>query len=190
MSQSEPAKNSEEQELSEWEQDAMKRMESKFSLSPEEESPFKDLKLIHKDVIRGSHFLAYQSEDPEHPICIYSEKNRFRAVISMLTGSWAPDLDILLNLIHKAETEILDSYEEDELDTFGIRVNNDSYVVGYVVGGSSPIVASKDLLIRILEFYTQAMAELPEKFPEHLVTKSRQTLARIRQEIGKDTTES
>ena len=39
MSQSEPAKNSEEQELSEWEQDAMKRMESKFSLSPEEESP-------------------------------------------------------------------------------------------------------------------------------------------------------
>tara|TARA_B100002051_G_scaffold276807_1_gene328645 strand:- start:61681 stop:62265 length:585 start_codon:yes stop_codon:yes gene_type:complete len=184
MSHSDPSTNSSDmEELSEWERDAMKRMENKFSLSPEEESPYKDLRLIHKQLIRGSHFLAYESDDSDQRIYLYSEKNRFRAVIAMLIGSWAPDLNILLELIQKAESDQLDSYEEDELDTFGIRVNEDSYVVGYLTAGSSPIVASKDLLLQILEFYVESMAELPESFSKEQVEQCRLTLTEIRSSL-------
>ena len=175
--------NASMEELSEWEKDALKRMESKFSLSPEEESPYKDLSLIHKDVIRGSHFLAYEGEDPDKPICIYSVKNRFRAILTMLTGSWAADLDILLDLILKAESEELDSYEEDELDTFGIRVNAESYVIGYLTGGSSPIVATKDLLLQILEFYVTSMESLKRVFSQDAIEAHRVRLSKIRQKL-------
>lgn len=170
-------------EMSEWERDALKRMENKFSLSPEEESPYKELELIHKDVIRGSHFLAYRNQDAQQPIVMYSEKNRFRAVISMLVGSWAADLELLLNLILKAEQDSLDAYEEDELDTFGIRVNEDSYVVGYLTGGSSPIVASKNLLLRILEFYLEAWENLPPADVPSLQS-CQERIARIRKRLA------
>ncbi|MCB1169130.1 MAG: hypothetical protein KDK25_02295 [Leptospiraceae bacterium] len=166
--------------MSEWERDALKRMENRFSLSPEEESPFKHLELIHKQVIRGSHFLAYKGDQESEPICIYSEKNRFRGVLKMLLGSWAADLTLLLELLLKAEKQELDTYEEEELDTFGLRVNEDSYVVGYLTGGSSPIVATKDLLLQILQFYLDAMEALSS---EGSLKQCRQTLYDIRQQV-------
>lgn len=151
--------------MSEWERDALKRMENRFSLSPEEESPYKHLPLLQKKVIRGSHFLAYGGESREEPICIYSEKNRFRAVIKMLLGSWTSDLPLLLRLLEGAEKDALDVYQEEELETFGIRVNRDSYVVGYTTAGSSPIVATKDLILQILDFYIGALESLNTQDP-------------------------
>ena len=149
-----------EDNLSEWEADALKRMEAKFSVSPEEESPFKHLRLIHKDVLRGSHFLAYENDATEPAIKIYSEKNRFRYLLSMLTDNWAADLQDFLQLTLLAVQDKMDSFQEEELDTFGLKVSDDSFIVGYRSGAISPIVATKDLLIRILDFYVKSLERL------------------------------
>lgn len=161
-----------EEELSEWEQEALKRMEAKFALSAESESPYINLPMLIKEKIRGTEFLSYSNVNMQYdssnaPILIYSEKNRFRYILNMIVESWASELADLIELIIQAEKELSQSDEvemelEQELSSFGMDVTHDGYTVGYPGGSSSPIFMARDLLAGILNLYFQSAISVQE----------------------------
>lgn len=180
-----------EEELSDWEKDAMQRMEAKFALSALEESPFKELPVLLNSKVRSTEFVCYhntkgldlklQTENSESvsgadiPILVYSEKNRFRYILGMLMNSWSVDLDILLAGLLTAEQAVRNNSEipaetEEELSSFGVEVTADGYTIGYHGGSHSPVFMARDLLTGILKLYCDAAGMLKQqgRYPDSL----------------------
>lgn len=146
-----------ENEISVHEAEMLKRLEARYSManSTIEESPFRHLLIINKAVIRGTHFLAYSNDSSDDdfqksPVIFYSEKNRFFQICRSLMTDWWQDLDQLIQLLILSEQQGSNSDYDLELSQFGLQVSHDCYIYSY--GGSTPIFASKDLLVSILEF--------------------------------------
>jgi hypothetical protein len=153
--------------LSDYEQEMLKRLEAKYSLPAEEESPFRGFPVHKAQVIRGTHFLSYVNEVqfrslmstfPDElattPLLFYSEKNRFQAICRSLMLDWSQELDRIAELLLEGEQGI---DHEMELQTFGLQIREDCYIYGYA--GTPPIFASKDLFLSILQFVADSALE-------------------------------
>lgn len=149
-----------ESSLSDYEREMLKRLEAKYSLPAEEESPFRGFPVLKAQVIRGTHFLSYVNEVqfrslmstfPDElattPLLFYSEKNRFQAICRSLMLDWSQELDRISELLLEGEQGI---DHEMELQTFGLQIREDCYIYGYA--GTPPIFASKDLFLSIFQF--------------------------------------
>lgn len=161
--------------LSDYEHEMLKRLEAKYSLPAEEESPFRGFPVQKARVIRGTHFLSYVNEVqfrslvstfPEElattPLLLYSEKNRFLSVCRSLMLDWNQELDRIAELLLESERGV---DHEMELQTFGLQVREDCYIYGYA--GTPPIFASKDLFLSILQFMADSAMEakyVPREF--------------------------
>lgn len=163
-----------ESSLSDYEQEMLKRLEAKYSLPAEEESPFRGFPVLKARVIRGTHFLSYVNETqfrslmstfPDElvttPLLFYSEKNRFQAICRSLMLDWSQELDRIAELLLESEQG---TDHEMELQTFGLQVREDCYICGYA--GTPPIFASKDLFLSILQFVADSALEAKHVSPE------------------------
>jgi hypothetical protein len=164
-----------EPSLSEYEQEMLKRLEARYSLPAEEESPFRGFPVLKARVIRGTHFLSYVNEIqfrslistfPDElattPLLFYSEKNRFQAICRSLMLEWSQELDRIVELLLESEQG---NDHEMELQTFGLQVREDCYIYGYP--GMPLIFASKDLLLSIFAFAAESGMEakhVPSQF--------------------------
>lgn len=171
-----------ESSLSDYEQDMLKRLEAKYSLPAEEESPFRGFPVLKARVIRGTHFLSYVNEAqfrslmstfPDElvttPLLFYSEKNRFQAICRSLMLDWSQELDRIAELLLESEQG---TDHEMELHTFGLQVREDCYIYGYA--GTPLIFASKDLFISILEFVADSALEA-----KHVPSEFQKTCRRV-----------
>lgn len=156
-----------DRDYSEHEEEMLKRLEAKYSLPAENESPFYGLPVHRARVIRGTHFLSYLNpgvrqidsaanlpEEVASPLLFYSEKNRFQGICRSLMLDWNQELDRIAELIKEAENG---ADHEWELQSFGLQVREDCYIYGYA--GGPPLFASKDLFLSILEFVAESAAE-------------------------------
>ncbi|MBW7857356.1 MAG: hypothetical protein H3C43_03420 [Leptonema sp. (in: Bacteria)] len=173
-----------ENEISMHEAEMLKRLEARYSManSTIEESPFRHLPIINKAVIRGTHFLAYRNDDAdfqESPVIFYSEKNRFFQICRSLMTDWWQDLDQLIHLLTLSEQQ--DSYDL-ELSQFGLQVSHDCYIYSY--GGSTPIFASKDLLVSILEFAIDSAKIVFENSMVGMIALADQEIKKLRLAIS------
>lgn len=171
-----------ESSLSDYEQEMLKRLEAKYSLPAEEESPFRGFPVLKARVIRGTHFLSYVNETqfrtlmstfPDElvttPLLFYSEKNRFQAICRSLMLDWSQELDRIAELLLESEQG---TDHEMELQTFGLQVREDCYIYGYA--GTPPIFASKDLFLSILQFVADSALEA-----KHVPSEFQKTCSRV-----------
>ncbi len=187
-------------ELNEYELEILKRLENKFSMDPEEESPFKKYPLIKKTKIQGTYVLSYKNIVNLHPILtieekfknsdilLYSEKNRYQFLIEPLMTFWQNEIHTLfllciqkemdifkkfsknsnklkenlnksafvniLEIINKEYTNIHSNNIEEELNSFGISINEELIQISLY---NPYFFINKRLFYEILLFFFESL---------------------------------
>lgn len=139
--------------LTDHETAALERAEEKYKQLGPQASPFPDTEPLATAHILRVNFASFQDAGG---ILIHADRNRLKPLCEMGQRVWLPELEHLLGLLVKAETELqaqrtLDDDLEWELQSYGVKLSPDSAIAGYGEN-SSPLVLNRKMFFEFLQF--------------------------------------
>ena len=139
--------------LTDHETAALERAEEKYKQLGPQKSPFPDAEPLAIAHILRVNFASFRVADG---ILIHADRNRLNPLCEMGQRVWLPELEHLLLLLIKAETELqanrtLDDDLEWELQSYGVKLSLESAIAGYGEN-SSPLVLNRKMFFEFLQF--------------------------------------
>ncbi len=156
------------EDLNEYELEVLKRLENKFSMDPEQTSPYKNYVLLLKQKLYGTYIMSYYNEKLHHDIfpipekyknsyiLLYSEKNRYEFLFNALMTFWQNEIDNLLSLLLQREIEILQIEKKSN-----IPQNLEMFIQSYIQE-SNPIFENTILEEELKTFGISILKDLIE----------------------------
>lgn len=132
---------------------------SRFISTPDTNHEFSYADQIGLFQVRGTYISVHTNQSRsannskkyiDSKILLHSERNRLRLLCDLMMTSWQADFVQLLELVFNFESGSFSEIEEWEAESFGLQFFNDSYQIGSVGAGHTPVYLSRDLLLVFL----------------------------------------
>lgn len=166
----------------------LRAADARFREIQGDRNPFRDLPELATETIFGTDFFVYdargrsvilpgvEGEQPVPFFALYANQGRFLTTCDLVSRRWVPELPALVRALERVErrqqgiareppdtNEANDDPEEITLDSFGLQVAVDCYILGYR-DARSPLVVRKEWVIAVLALIATALSRigLPE----------------------------